>query len=527
MQLIRNHGLLALVGLLGILIGIAALLFLVSQPQDTRSRAAAASKLYFTPATSSTKPLTVKPGETVSFDLMVDPGSNLVDTIRAVIDYDPTLLGIPDNGMFFIPNEKVFPKKIQPPTLIGHKIGFTISAGTQDKIVTTPQKVGTVVLKTLKSTKGSPVMISLGNESAILSVGAEAQYAENVLSSTVPAYIIISAPTPTPSHTPTPTPVPGNPTITCTPQSVILSDQYQNITVTLKEATGTPIANKTINWSSTGTIQASGTSTTNSQGQASLSVGVSLTDTVTRKGTIIAKYPLSNNQVISCSVQAESRPITPTPTATPTPTLTPTPIPGETKLKLEIQLHGIGVSGDNVVPYPEECHRTGSGVSDSCLSNQKPLHETRELTVDIIDQQNKIVKTITVPMTYTFAKGAFDATVSLGMNWMSGVYDIRVYTPKYLSRHLTQNITIAKESQVSIPAFDLVSSDVNLDDKIDILDWNMIAACYTFPGIPTTCSAQQIEQVDTDDDNDVDDYDLNLFRRDLSSRSGTRSQTSP
>lgn len=196
-----------------------------------------------------------------------------------------------------------------------------------------------------------------------------------------------------------------------------------------------------------------------------------------------------------------------------------------TVLHLEVLLHGIGASGDNVLPLPTPCQRSASqSASKGCLSNQNPLHPDRDLKVEIFDQNNKLVKTVDVQMSYDQTLGGFKTTVPLGKDWTSGVYDIQVYSPKYLSDYLTQNFTINKGTTVPVPVFDLISSDVNLDDKIDILDWNIIAKCYAFPGMQSICSAEEILKADTDDDNDVDDFDLNLFRRDLSSRSGPRNR---
>lgn len=197
--------------------------------------------------------------------------------------------------------------------------------------------------------------------------------------------------------------------------------------------------------------------------------------------------------------------------------------PSQTNLNFKVLLHGIGVSGDNVLPLPSQCARTASSsaVSESCRSNQNPVHPERDLKVDIFNQNNLLVKTVNVKMTYDPVLGGFKATAPLGNDWTSGIYDIQVSSPKYLSRYLTENFTINKDSQVSVPDVALVSSDVNRDDAVNILDWNMIVSCYTFPGEPSPCSPAQIAEADTNDDGVVDDFDMNLLSRELRNLSGS------
>src|SRR5258706_12844883 len=76
------------------LLAIPATVFLVSQQLHTTTKAERSTTLSFSPVANSA---TV--GGTVSFDVYVSPGSNIVNFIKMAVKYDPSLISA-DAGSF-------------------------------------------------------------------------------------------------------------------------------------------------------------------------------------------------------------------------------------------------------------------------------------------------------------------------------------------------------------------------------------------------------------------------------------------
>jgi hypothetical protein len=65
-----------------------------------------------------------------------------------------------------------------------------------------------------------------------------------------------------------------------------------------------------------------------------------------------------------------------------------------------------------------------------------------------------------------------------------------------------------------------VTGDANGDNKLDILDWNMLFGCYSDIQPPRSCDEQRKLASDLDDDGSVTLIDLNLLVRELSVQPG-------
>lgn len=201
-------------------------------------------------------------------------------------------------------------------------------------------------------------------------------------------------------------------------------------------------------------------------------------------------------------------------TATTSVTVNSTP---KTSLNFSLLLHGMGAAGDNVVPQPAPCKRTNGTTANpaGCLSNQEPQRPTRSITVEVLNQNNTVEATKSGEITYDNATGTFKGSVDLGEDWQTGVYNIKVLSTQYLRRQIAGFHTITSGQAYNVPVSNLVSSDVDKDNRLTILDYNMIITCYTFIGDPAKCAPGDAVEVDVNDDAKNDEFDENLFRRDL------------
>ncbi len=203
----------------------------------------------------------------------------------------------------------------------------------------------------------------------------------------------------------------------------------------------------------------------------------------------------------------ETSPTTP-PTLTPTPTRTPTstPVPGNTSLVFNLLLHGIGSAGDSANP--------GSG------GNQHPLHPQRNVRVEVLNAQNQLILTKDGVVNFSTTGGNFTGTVDAGTTLVSGVYTIKVKTNQFL-KALTpgiQNIIAGGVNQM--PQTTLINGEINGDNTINILDYNILIGCYSDLTPAVSCTAANNLLADLDDDGHVNQFDYNLFLRELTNRQG-------
>jgi len=203
--------------------------------------------------------------------------------------------------------------------------------------------------------------------------------------------------------------------------------------------------------------------------------------------------------------------ITSTPTPTPTPT-TPTPTipPGNTLFALTIGLDGLGGTGDNVSP------------GDSSGSNKNPKHPSRNVRVEVFNSRGDRVKNNSGMLTYQTDSGKFTGNVDMG-NLANGNYTVKVKSDGYLKRLIPgiQNITLGQTYRAA--SVNLVAGDINGDNAINILDYNILVSCSVFStDNHGACNANQQYAVlsDLDDNGVVNQFDYNLFLREFSVQNG-------
>ena len=207
-----------------LLVGIPLTIYLVMQQQEVRSRAEKSTNIAFSPDSTAAAPIQKSVGDTIPLDVTVDPGKNLVSFVKLEIQYDPDILATASANAFTA-NTTAFPSVLEGPVYSPGKIAVTLSVG-PDPTKAIQQKVtaATINFTALKDTPaGTPTLVTYTTNTQVLSLGANDQASENVLSSATPATIVIGAASPTqaiPSGTPTPTvPVTEVPTATPATQS--------------------------------------------------------------------------------------------------------------------------------------------------------------------------------------------------------------------------------------------------------------------------------------------------------------------
>lgn len=203
----------------------------------------------------------------------------------------------------------------------------------------------------------------------------------------------------------------------------------------------------------------------------------------------------------------------PTSTPSPTPTNAPTPIPtlGTTTLFFEgLKLHGLGKGGDS--PNPN---------SNGTLN---PLRTTRELTVELYDNSNTLINSSKGYIKYTVpTEGVFNGAVDLPNTIQDGDYFITVRSPYYLGKRLQGFTKITKGQAITInnSSAVLVAGDVNQDNRLSVLDYDIIMECYSdLQAAKPTCTAEKKLAADISDDGKVNQDDYNLFIRELSIQKG-------
>lgn len=207
MGIFRNKRFLALGFIIVLLAAIPFTIFLLQRQQQSRSGAVKATSITFTPSSQST---TV--GGNVSFDIMINPGTNQVSFVKLSLQYDATKLGAASASgtcsESLCANASAFPATLEGPVYSTGTTVVTLSVGADPtRVIQAPTKVGTVTFKALAPTNGTPTQITFGTDTQVLSIASADQPSENVLSTTSPAAVTIDAGaiTPTVAASPTPT----------------------------------------------------------------------------------------------------------------------------------------------------------------------------------------------------------------------------------------------------------------------------------------------------------------------------------
>jgi hypothetical protein len=264
------------------------------------------------------------------------------------------------------------------------------------------------------------------------------------------------------------------------------------------------------------TVIATGYTGSNASGTAGSATSVSFTvvaqapsPTVSPTTQVSSPTPSPTTFPSVTPTQEPTATVIPSPTATTAPTATTIPTatlaPGTSALAFDILLHGVGKSGDNVNP-------NAGGTLD-------PKHPTRTITVEVFDSQNASVGQASGSIVFDPATGHFSGTVPFEQ-LSAGVYTVKVKTPQYL-RGLVPGIQTITAGQVNtLPAVSLIAGDVNGDNVVNILDYNILMGCYSDLLPPVSCNGGDEVLADLNDDGSVNQFDYNLFLRELTNTAG-------
>ncbi|HSW97905.1 MAG TPA: choice-of-anchor Q domain-containing protein [Candidatus Saccharimonadales bacterium] len=206
---------------------------------------------------------------------------------------------------------------------------------------------------------------------------------------------------------------------------------------------------------------------------------------------------------------------------TPNPSTTGTPSSGVVKFSVSALLHALGKGGDNVTPG-------GTG------GNMSPIHTQRNTTISLtgststgLNQKGTI--------TYNSTNGNFTGDIQM-TNVPNGQYTVNIKTDGFLSKTasgivtINTNITptpgvisVVTPQAITLPSVSETTGDVNNDNQIDILDYNMIVSCYGSKASTSGCTAPITTTspgADINDDGAINGIDYNFFIRELSKQSG-------
>lgn len=208
-----------------LLIAIPLTVFVVQKQQQTRSNASPSTNLSFVDSTtqtptSATNPKTVSVGADISFDVVMNPGINVVGGLTLIINYDSTKLAITGQG--------ITPNSVVMGNLLGDikntpgqiEVSFSPAAVDPTKAITQTTTIGTVTLKALAVTDvGTPTQIKFDTNTIVVPIGS-GDTNSNVLAGSSPAFVaIVEQGVITPTATPAPcTTENGGPCITPTPR---------------------------------------------------------------------------------------------------------------------------------------------------------------------------------------------------------------------------------------------------------------------------------------------------------------------
>lgn len=176
-----------------------------------------------------------------------------------------------------------------------------------------------------------------------------------------------------------------------------------------------------------------------------------------------------------------------------------------TKLSLNLFLHGLGKAGDAANP----------GVG----GNANPLRPQRTVTVQVFNAQNQLVATKQGQVTYDQASGSFKGTVDIGII-TNGIYTVKVKTDQFLNTLISGIQTLNAGATVQMPTTSMINGDINNDNVLNILDYDILLGCYSDFQPAVSCTTQSKLMADLNDDGAVNQFDYNLFLRELTNVSG-------
>lgn len=184
------------------------------------------------------------------------------------------------------------------------------------------------------------------------------------------------------------------------------------------------------------------------------------------------------------------------PTNTPTPTPTPTPVPGGVQIAVKLKLQGIGGTAENTDP-------------------QRP---SRDVTLQMFNDNNVKVAEKTGQITYNAQTGTFTGTVDMGVV-ANGSYLVKAKMTGYLTKLIQSILPITgPDIYEHTGVLKVIGGDMTGNNVLDVLDYNQFVPCFGNRANTSSCTNKTT--ADINDDGNVDGIDYQLFVKSLSVRQG-------
>ncbi len=213
-------------------------------------------------------------------------------------------------------------------------------------------------------------------------------------------------------------------------------------------------------------------------------------------GTTTVPTPIPSPTIKSAQI------ITTAPTVIKTPNSNSLP---STTFSLNLLLDGIGKAGDNA-------NRQG-------LGNFSPYYKQRAIYLAFYNSQNQLITTVQSTITFNPVDGDFIGTASVA-GLAAGNYIVKVKSDRYITSQIAGIINTTPGVTIQLPQTRLIVGDINGDNKINILDYNLLMNCYSDFLPAKQCTTQNKIFSDLTDDTYVNQLDYNLFIRELTNYPG-------
>ena len=154
----------------------------------------------------------------------------------------------------------------------------------------------------------------------------------------------------------------------------------------------------------------------------------------------------------------------------------------------------------------------GTATTDISVKNAADNGLKTTITAKFVDGSGKNAT--------TKAKCEIKATDAAGLP-VPGPYTIKVKTQKYLRKLVPGIHDIKNGVAYLVPQFQMVAGDVNGDNILNVLDYNILTDCYSDLKPALSCPDPNKKFIsDLTDDGKVNAFDYNLFIRELSVQQG-------
>ena len=178
-----------------------------------------------------------------------------------------------------------------------------------------------------------------------------------------------------------------------------------------------------------------------------------------------------------------------------------------TTVSLSLLLHGLGKGGDSANP--------NSGGTEN------PRRLQRIAKIEMYNSQNQLMVSKDGNVSFETGSGSFKGDIDLGQTVPTGAYTVKVKVDQFL-KVLVPGIQSLTQGQTNkLAQATLTTGDMNNDNKINILDYNILIDCYSDTLPAKDCADPAKKQgADITDDGDVNQFDYNLFLRELTNIRG-------